>query len=323
MSNNVFSTDHIGSPQAKTYASVPQRLWDQGLNNPVKQFLSRSGKGIRPELVNELFRLSGGAGDAPQAIMEAIELLHAGSLIIDDIEDDSRERRGKPTLHREIGVPLALNIGNWMYFQAMDKLATSPFDSRTRHRILALTTRTVRRCHEGQALDLSARVDLLAPKEVYPTARAISRLKTGGITALAAWLGAIAAKAPPLIRYALSRFGMNVGLCLQMYNDLLELRRFAEGDERADDLRNLRVTWPWVWAVQEMSLAEFCGLQRRLGQSTEDVHQLRQIAVRLIAVIGERGQERIESRLAQGLNALGEHLTMSPSLKSVLSKLRR
>src|SRR6516165_313911 len=88
-------------------------------------------------------------------------------------------------------IPLALNTGNWMYFQAIDKLATSPFRSRTRHRILALTTRTIRRCHEGQALDLSARVDLLAPEEIYPAARAISRLKTGGITALAAWLGAI------------------------------------------------------------------------------------------------------------------------------------
>ena len=152
-----------GRPQERTYSAVPQRMWDQALNDPVKQFLSRSGKGIRPELVNELFRLSGGTGDAPRAISEAIELLHAGSLIIDDIEDDSIERRGKPTLHREIGIPLALNAGNWMYFQAIDKLATSPFRSRTRHRILARTTRTIRRCHEGQALDLSARVDLLAP----------------------------------------------------------------------------------------------------------------------------------------------------------------
>jgi geranylgeranyl pyrophosphate synthase len=312
-----------GSHQEQVYAAVPERLWERGLNDPVRRFLSRSGKGIRPELVNELFRLSGGSGEAPSAISEAIELLHAGSLIIDDIEDDSAERRGRPTLHREIGVPLALNTGNWMYFQAIDRLANSPFRPRTRHRILARTTRVVRRCHEGQALDLSARVDLLAPNEIPPTARAISRLKTGGITALAAWLGATAAGAPPEIRQALSRFGMTVGMCLQMYNDLLELGRFAKGDERSDDLRNLRVTWPWAWAVKEFPEGKLLNIQKRLGRLTEDHHELRELAVELFAAVDARGQERIESCLAQGLAQLGEHIVLSRSLLALLDKLRR
>ncbi len=324
MSDHLFlATDAQNStPHERLHHSVPQRLWDQGLNDPVKQFLSRSGKGIRAELVNELFRVSGGSGDAPRAISEAIELLHAGSLIIDDIEDDSNERRGKPTLHREIGIPLALNTGNWMYFQAFDKLATSPFNSRTRHRILEVTTRTILRCHEGQALDLSARIDLLSPEEIYPTAQAISRLKTGGITELAAWLGATAANAPRETRRALSRFGAGVGMCLQMFNDLLELRRFANGDERSDDLRNLRVTWPWAWATKIISGTELSALQQQLGQSTGETLPLRKIAVQLISVVGDRGQARIESRLDRELARLGACLELPESLGRVLSKLR-
>ena len=44
------------------------------------------------------------------------EIIHAGSMIVDDIEDDSSERRGAPAVHRLHGLPLALNAGNWMYF---------------------------------------------------------------------------------------------------------------------------------------------------------------------------------------------------------------
>jgi hypothetical protein len=95
---NRFNTDvHNGYPQERTYSAVPQRLWDQALNDPVKQFLSRSGKGIRPELVNELFRLSGGTGDAPRAISEAIELLHAGSLLVEVPFGELVGQSGKPT----------------------------------------------------------------------------------------------------------------------------------------------------------------------------------------------------------------------------------
>ena len=210
-----------------------------------------------------------------------------------------------------------------MYFEAIDKLAASPFDPRTRHRILSVTIRTVCRCHEGQALDLAARVDRLTSEEIYPTARVISHLKTGGITALAAWLGAVAAGALRSTCLALRQFGRSVGMCLQMYNDLLELKRFAEGDERSDDLRNLRVTWPWVWAASEISRAELTALQQQAGHAVDDARQLRNVAHGLLQGIGEQGHIRIESKLERGLARLGKHVELSQSLQNLLNKLRR
>ncbi len=142
--------------------NVPQYLWNQALNIPAEQFMTRFGKQIRSTLIREAFIAAGGEGDTPRAIAESIELLHAGSLIIDDIEDDSAERRGEPTLHRQIGLPLALNTGNWMYFRALEKLSELETDNRTKYRMISQTVRIVRRCHEGQALDLSAAVNLIA-----------------------------------------------------------------------------------------------------------------------------------------------------------------
>jgi hypothetical protein len=89
---------------------------------PVHGFLSRPGKRIRACLLQAGFELAGGRGKPPELMLDFVELLHAGSLVIDDIEDDSDSRRGQPTLHRQLGIPIALNAGNWMYFSALEKL---------------------------------------------------------------------------------------------------------------------------------------------------------------------------------------------------------
>lgn len=316
------SSPHPDSNSHEAKPAVPQRLWDEALNNPAEQFLSRCGKRIRGAIVNESFRLAGGDGDAPQQIAEAIELLHAGSLIVDDIEDDSAERRGRPTLHREIGMPLALNTGNWMYFLSLEKIAEAGIDPKSSHRMLVQVLRTVRRCHEGQALDLSAAVDLLQPSEVRPTVLTISRLKTGGLTALSSWLGATAAGANRVTRKAFGRFGMNVGVCLQMRNDLNELRRLLQGEQRLDDLRNARVTWPWAWAAKTMSTSELVVLQSRLRNALGEVEELKSVARRLLDGVGDRGDSFIKTKLERELSLLGEHVESTQSLRSALSKLQ-
>ena len=319
------SFPHIDSASSSHDHDIPvsQHLWDEALNEPAEQFLSRCGKRIRAALVNESYRAVGGIDEPCKEISEGIELLHAGSLIIDDIEDDSALRRGKPTLHREIGLPLALNTGNWMYFRALEKLSEAPIDRTARQRIVGRTIREVRRCHEGQALDLAAAVDLLDPREIHRTARAISRLKTGGLTALAAWIGAIAAGGDRVTTKAISRFGMNVGVCLQMHNDLNELHHFVEGEQRFDDLRNARVTWPWVWAQKVISETEFMVLRGRLSRSLGDSQELRSIACKLIDLVADRGQTYIQKRLERELTLLGEHVDSTRGLRSVLGNLRR
>ena len=86
--------------------------------------------------------------------------------------------------------------------------------------------KTVRTCHEGQALDLSARIDNLAPHSIGPIASRISEQKTGGLMALAAWLGASAAdESSRRVREALEAFGFRLGIVLQMLNDMGELAR--------------------------------------------------------------------------------------------------
>ena len=177
-------------------AATPSALWNHALLDPLRDFLGRPSKGFRARLLEPGFRLGGG-GDAapPRELPLLVEILHAGSLIIDDIEDDSAQRRGAPTLHRRHGVPLALNAGNWLYFWAHGLLSRAALGDVARLAAYERLTECLMRCHQGQALDLTVRVGELPQAEVPVVVQAITRLKTGSLLGLATALGAVAAGA--------------------------------------------------------------------------------------------------------------------------------
>lgn len=316
------TSSHARDHEATLAAEAVHSALEQSLREPANRFLNRTGKRIRAAMVNASFQAVGGDGDAPPQIAEAIELLHAGSLVIDDIEDESTSRRGRPTLHCEIGTPLAINLGNWMYFQALERLSETQLPAREREQMLTRSLRTIRRCHEGQALDLGARVDRLPVAHIYPIALQISRLKTGGLTALSAWLGAVAAGVDRIKRKALLRFGMSVGVCLQMKNDLQELRQFVDGRSRFDDLRNARVTWAWAWAAKGRDKDQLRSLQDRLRRAKEDLSENRAIARDLLNVVGDRGEAFVKTRLQRELTILGEHVESTAGLRMALERLQ-
>ncbi len=249
---------------------VPGRLWQTGLYDPVNHIAQSCGKRLRAELVELSFRLAGGKGEVSNDLLEFVELLHAGSLVIDDIEDDSHMRRGQPTLHRVFGTPLAINTGNWMYFSALEKLQYLPLSPTQLSLVMGETLTTIRQCHEGQALDIAAKIVELDRLHVYPTVRAITRLKTGGVTALAAKFGALLAGATAETQESFHSFGMQLGISLQIQNDFSELKSGCVSGGRTDDLRNNRVTWPWAWASRLRSPRRFVELQCLLVEPTEE-----------------------------------------------------
>ncbi|MEO1615251.1 MAG: polyprenyl synthetase family protein [Planctomycetota bacterium] len=295
---------------------------EEALHEPAERFLSRFGKRVRASMVDQAFQLAGGTGQAPSEIVEGIELLHAGSLIIDDIEDDSLERRGRPTLHRELGVSQAINTGNWMYFRSLEKFGECRSNRNRSGAILKQVIRTARRCHEGQALDLSSMVHRLHPSKICSTALSISRLKTGGLTGLASWLGAVSAGAGRTSCKHFGRFGVHIGIALQMHNDLSELRRFFGGETRCDDLRHARVTWPWAWAVEEGRLGRVTQLQAELFGRARTAKRLRSIAGQLVDLVDHRGEQAIERRLQRAVAALSPAVESVDTLSPVLDQFR-
>jgi geranylgeranyl pyrophosphate synthase len=278
--------------------------WSRALQLAPDLYPGVGGKRFRATLLERAYEFAGGRRTAPAPIVDAVELLHAGSLVIDDFEDDSLTRRGQPALHQVIGPARAVNAGNWMYFRALELAAAALDDPAGSVALVGRFIAAARQCHEGQAIDLAIRIDEVTPRQAQVAALTISRWKTGRLASLAAWCGAKAAAGDPPTLQAVAAFGCRLGICLQMKNDLDELSELLAGSGRCDDLRNRRVTWPWAWAASELSARQFAAWQGRLRQSEEQRATFRPLAKDLLDATHRRAASAINTRLDQAIERL-------------------
>jgi geranylgeranyl pyrophosphate synthase len=209
-----------------------------------------AGKRLRPALVLAACEAAG--GDAATAIAPAcaVELLHAYTLVHDDLPamDDDAERRGRPTVHVAFGEATAILAGDGLLTLAFGTLAE--LGARAGEAVAVLARRA------GHAELLAGQARDLALAEVGATpsladAELLHAGKTGALFAAACELGAIAAGADAGVRAALGRYGMAIGVA------------FQHADDRDDhELPHLAAA-----AVERMSAlcAEASGIAAELG----------------------------------------------------------
>ena len=248
---------------------VPNQVWDQVLLDPARAFLSRPGKGLRAKFVHLGWSLAGGKDAPPKTLLAIIELLHSGSLIVDDIEDNSSKRRGVPCLHRVVGLGPALNVGNWMYFVAHALVDEIDVAESIKYVLYRELNRTLLRCHHGQGLDLGVRVFDLDQDSVPGLVEASTRLKTGALTGFALRLGGVTLGQPADENLELSVFGERVGVGLQMYDDYSGVVTQTRAHKGIEDLRMARLTWPWAWLARCQPAEVFTSLQKEAQEPSE------------------------------------------------------
>jgi len=249
------------------------------LIRPVHDVTANPGKRIRAQLVTFSYRLltgdhvlSYGLVKRHRSCAEVIELIHAGSLIVDDIEDGSAVRRGRPALHRVYGVPLALNAGNWLYFWPAELLKKTGLSEDDLLLVYQHYHSTLLRAHFGQALDLGARVDTLAQEAVTEVCLASMRLKTGALMGFAALLGAALTDASERLLSCLEQFGRELGVALQMFDDLGNATGKCEPSKRYEDLTLARPSWLWACAAQNstpLHYQKFIAAARKLPDAAD------------------------------------------------------
>ncbi|MEZ4399524.1 MAG: polyprenyl synthetase family protein [Kofleriaceae bacterium] len=174
------------------------------------------GKRLRPALVLAAAAACGGDDSDALPAAVAIELLHAYTLVHDDLPamDDDDERRGRPTVHIAFGEAIAILAGDGLLTQAFACLAE--LGPRAGAAVATLAARAgADELLAGQAIDLamgSAPADLAAVEDLHAK-------KTGALFAAAAELGAIAAGAPDTTRATLARYGLAIGIAFQHADD--------------------------------------------------------------------------------------------------------
>jgi octaprenyl-diphosphate synthase len=184
-----------------------------------------------------------GGGDAALPLSPLVEFPHNASLIHDDIEDNSDERRGKPAVHLLYGTDTAINGGSFLYFLPLPCVEPWDAPAEWKNRVYAAWGEHIRRLHLGQAMDISWHRDFssLPAREEYLL---MCRLKTGALARLAAVLGVYAAFARgtpgPASAEALAgdlgEAAEKLGVGFQILDDVKNLSTGNPGKKRGDDI---------------------------------------------------------------------------------------
>lgn len=205
---------------------VPQhQLIVSHMLDPLKGALSSSGKKIRFEMVEIAFKALGGVLNEKtkrqlQVCEQIIEGLHLGSMIIDDIQDQSEVRRGRPTFHRKYGIGIALNAGNWLYFQAIQQIQHLELDMPQEVALQRKLNEILLKAHFGQGIDVGVNMNTVPQSQVESAYFTAAELKTGALMALAFELGAVIAGSSGDKQQALLKLAKKFGIALQVLDDI-------------------------------------------------------------------------------------------------------
>jgi len=255
-----------------TYAVDLATLTD-ALAVPAWDFLDRGGKRWRPVLLVVCAEAVGGDRETATPLVPLIELIHNGTLVHDDLEDNSDLRRGKPCLHKLFGVDIATNVGSAMYFLPLVILygGRTPYTAEQRLRIHDMTAQELVRCHCGQAIDIAWHNGArrrISEAEYFQ----MCAYKTGVLARLAARLGAYVGGGTDVQIEALGRFGETLGVAFQIQDDILNLTgaAFAKGKGRGEDIHEGKRTLLVWYALDRAPEAAARRLDEILAAHPED-----------------------------------------------------
>jgi octaprenyl-diphosphate synthase len=221
------------------------------------------GKRLRPMLTLAAARLCGYGGPFHIHLAATVEFIHTATLLHDDVVDESRQRRGRPTANLLWDNKSSVLVGDYLFsrsFQLMVETGSL--------RVLDILANASATIAEGEVLQLTAAQDLATDESVYLQ---VVRGKTAALFAAATEVGGVIAGAPePQVR-ALHIYGDALGVAFQIVDDLLDYGGSSAviGKNVGDDFRERKLTLPVIKAVAKASTEERAFWRRVIEQGDQ------------------------------------------------------
>jgi farnesyl diphosphate synthase len=233
----------------------PESQAPEELHRAMRYAVLGGGKRLRPVLVYATGSALGGSLDRLDPSAVAVEIIHAYSLVHDDLPamDDDALRRGQPTCHVAFGEAMAILAGDALQALAFEVLATDRAIEPRIHVEMLATLAAACGSHGmagGQALDLAAVGTRLTPHEL----ERMHVHKTGALIRASVRLGALAAGCRDAnVLDALERYGHAVGLAFQIRDDILDVEGDSTviGKTAGKDAANAKPTYPAILGMDE------------------------------------------------------------------------
>lgn len=299
---------------------------DNAIAAPIWEFLDRGGKRWRPSLFLLIIEAFG--EDSAKFLDYSIipEVVHNGTLMIDDIEDASDLRRGKPSTYRIFGTDIAINAGNAMYYLPLLPLMANAhrLGCEKAWHLYEVYTQEMINLSLGQAMDIAWHRGITSSDQL--TERDYLQMcayKTGTLARMSARMAAILVGSTAELVEKLGHFAESIGIAFQMQDDILDLtseefekKKGARGQDITEGKRSLivihtlrsapkktaaRLTDILNMHTQEQSLRDEAIL---IMQNCGSIEYVRNIAARIVKqswaevkkeIPSARGKERLKA----------------------------
>lgn len=271
------TTDPAAATDAFLSEYVAHLSLPANLNDAVLYSLLGPGKRLRPVMAWRSCEAAGGNGPESLPAAAAVELVHAFSLVHDDLPamDDDDLRRGRPTLHKHTSEAMAILAGDGMLTFAFGLLVDRVSDSRTAARLCSELARGATGMIAGQVYDTLGGIDGGLSDE--QRLALIHSNKTGSLIKASCRMGALCARASDRTLGLIDAYADAVGLMFQIVDDILDVTQPAEhvGKRTGKDVGAGKLTYPGVLG---------------LDVAREHVVRLEADALRAAAALGTRGE---------------------------------
>jgi octaprenyl-diphosphate synthase len=301
----IFSTREIFSLLASDLVEVEKEIGLESVASveavtAIAQYLQSSGgKRLRPSLLLLCARLFDRQTDSTPAaeggrgairLAAVVEILHAATLVHDDVIDMAQTRRGRPSANVQWGNHTCVLAGDWLYMQAF-QIALRERNFHILDLLIGLTQLMV----EGELIQLE-RIGKIEITEA--DCMEIVDRKTAGLFSVCAKLGAVMGGADTAVEERLGEYAWNLGMAFQLIDDLLDFtsREKTLGKPVGNDLREGKITLPMVYTLEQASLEERRQIELILREQNYDAVPFSQVRAMLskygaIGRVQERAQQ--------------------------------
>jgi len=270
--DDTYLADFFGEPSHRYHPDAIQRA----LADPIWSLLDRGGKRWRAILflmMVKAFR------EDPEAYLPYAcipEILHNGTIIVDDVEDEARKRRGEPALHHQHGIDIALNAGNAMYFIPLKVIDRNSADLDPEQRLAAyeMLTHELNRTHLGQGMDICwhNQKEITVDEAQYVE---MCACKTGCLARIVARLAAIVTDQPDAVEEAVAQYAEDMSIAFQIGDDILDIEHTLDqagdfGKEFGNDIREGKKTLMVIHTAETEPPEQVARLEEILWAETND-----------------------------------------------------
>ena len=319
-----FSKDAVlfkVNPPMYSYGLEPL---NKAVADPVWDMLDRGGKRWRPALFLLICEALGKDADYCLDFSIIPEVIHNGTLVIDDIEDSSEMRRGKPCTYKIFQLDISVNAGNAMYYLPLLPLMAQrdKLSAQVQRDIYEVYVQEMINLSMGQAMDITwhrgiANADALSEEDYLQ----MCAYKTGTLARMAAKMAAIISGADKALVEKLGHFAESIGVAFQMQDDILDLtgaefaaKKGGVGQDITEGKRSLLV----IYTLKKAKTADKNRLVKILNMHTSE-QALRDEAIALIRKYGafEHVKATAERMVAESWSE-AERLLPTPQAKEKL-----